>query len=165
MAREARGQDAIGGDDQVGQHGLGDKLFINGEGQGLTYFDVVEGGHLGIETEVADAVVGGRDLQVPVDLLRGVEDTVYVGEADAREVDLVVFVHGHADAAAEKEVDGVQVGGLFVVEVVPFEPDALADFPLSEAEGAGAVGPGSPVGARLDVLLVDDEGGGVGQLG
>ena len=57
------------------------------------------------------------------------------------------------------------MGGLFVVEVVPFEPDALTDFPLGEAEGSGAVGPGSPVGARLDVLLVDDEGGGVGKLG
>ena len=165
MAREARGQDAIGGYYQVRQHGLGDKLFVNGQGQGLSYFDVVEGGHLGIETEVADAVVGGSDLKVPVDLLRRVEDPVYVSQADAREVDLVVFVHGHADAAAEKEVDGVQVGWLFVVEVVPFEPDALADLPLSETEGAGAVGPGGPIGARLDVLLVDDEGGGVGKLG
>ena len=66
VARESRGQDAVGGDDEIGQHGLGDKLFINGQGQGLTYIDVVEGGHLGIETEVADAVIGGCNLQVPV---------------------------------------------------------------------------------------------------
>ena len=104
-------------------------------------------------------------MKVPVDRLRRVKDTVNVSQADAREVDLVILVHSHADAAAEKQVDGVQVGGLSVIEVVPFKPDALADLPLGEAEGAGAVGPGSPVGARLYVLLVDDEGGGVGKLG
>ena len=96
----------------------------------------------------------------------GSSDALDVVDADAGDVDLVVLVHGQWRAAGQHEVDRLDAGRAAVVALVGLESQALAELPLLQHEGAGAVRLLRPVAlVVLDLRLVDDEGGGAGHLG
>ena len=167
IARESRGQDAVGGLDQVGQDARRYQLLVDRVVEGLAELHVVEGRHAGVETDVGDAEARRGDDKLLVQGLVGIEHPLEVVQAHAGDLDLVVLVHGHGLAACQVHDDGLHARQIPVVVLVALQHDALAYPVLGELEGPRADGIVDPpaTAARLHDLAVEDVGGGVGQLG
>ena len=164
VARHLGREDAIGDALRIEEQDGVELVAVEGHGHGLANFRVIERRLLEVEGKVGERHLRLRFVvlaQRARARLHGIE----FGAGDAADVQFVVFVAGDDRAAAEFEIDFVELGDTEVVAVVADQHDRIGGLERLHLERAGAVGLLRPAaGVLVDLRLVDDEGDRVGEF-